>query len=427
MYDLIIVGAGMAGLRVGIEALKRNPTLNCCILEKYDYVGGRVVTFHKRIPNVGEIQWEIGSGRISKKHTKVLALLRKYGLTFAPNMGQTDFIHESRSIVEENPFTKLQEVYLRPLEGLSANTLAQHTLKELLDLTIGSAKAKKFYETFPYYSEIHTLRADIAIDSFHNEMHSNEGFGGCVEGNSRITDGMRSEFLSNGKILMNTELTGITHDGACILHCKKVDSGKRFVLTAKTCVLALHQDAIRHIQGVRNLPVLRYLKMEPLLRIYAVFPVQNGKSWFSDLKKTVTDSPIRYIIPINPSKGVVMISYTDGADTKFWTKKCSGSDGLKRVEHAVLAEIRKLFPQYRIPNPILFKFFPWHSGCTYWLPGTYDVEEESTKSLQPLPDTMPCVFMCGESFAVHQCWMESALDQADKLLGLKAFNDAIRV
>jgi hypothetical protein len=30
--------------------------------------------------------------------------------------------------------------------------------------------------------------------------------------------------------------------------------------------------------------------------------------------------------------------------------------------------------------------------------------------------------MCGESFAVKQCWMESALEQADKLLQLPAYN-----
>jgi hypothetical protein len=32
-----------------------------------------------------------------------------------------------------------------------------------------------------------------------------------------------------------------------------------------------------------------------------------------------------------------------------------------------------------------------------------------------LSSKLPNLFMCGESFAVRQCWMESALDQADKL------------
>ena len=39
-YDIIIVGGGIAGLRVGIEAMKRNKNIKCCILEKYGYMGG---------------------------------------------------------------------------------------------------------------------------------------------------------------------------------------------------------------------------------------------------------------------------------------------------------------------------------------------------------------------------------------------------
>ena len=56
----------------------------------------------------------------------------------------------------------------------------------------------------------------------------------------------------------------------------------------------------------------------------------------------------------------------------------------------------------------------------------YDVEEESNKSLNPRPKSMPNLFMCGESFAVKQCWVESALIQADKLLGSDTFLKAIK-
>jgi hypothetical protein len=91
-----------------------------------------------------------------------------------------------------------------------------------------------------------------------------------------------------------------------------------------------------------------------------------------------------------------------------------------------MTEIRKLFPERSIPNPIFFKQHPWYDGCTYWLPGRYNVLDESKKSLHPLPTSMPNLFMCGETFAVKQCWMESALDQADKLLSHPKFISTIR-
>jgi hypothetical protein len=116
-----------------------------------------------------------------------------------------------------------------------------------------------------------------------------------------------------------------------------------------------------------------------------------------------------------------MISYTDGKDAKFWFKQGEGKSGEENVKDLVMTEIRRLFPDRTVPDPIFFKQHPWFDGCTYWLPGEYNVEEESNKSLRPLPSTIPNLFMTGESFAVKQCWIESAITQSDKLLDNKEF------
>jgi monoamine oxidase len=142
-YDLIIVGGGIAGLRVGIEALKTNPDINCCILEKYGYIGGRIVTFRKNIPKVGEVQWENGAGRIATTHKKVLHLLKDYDLTFIPIGNESSFINEKTAAITENKFSDLIQFYFGPIEQLSSDMLATHTLSELLNKTIGLVAAKK--------------------------------------------------------------------------------------------------------------------------------------------------------------------------------------------------------------------------------------------------------------------------------------------
>lgn len=436
LYDLIIVGGGAAGLRVGIETLKVRPTLKCCILEKYGYIGGRIVTFRKDIPKVGPVQWENGAGRISTSHKKVLKLIQEYKLTFIPIGGDTDFINDPSTFDKEpviigNKFTDLINFYLEPLHKLPAETLCKHTLKELLDKTVGYSQAKQFYEQFPYYAEIHTLRADLALESFKKEMRSNEGFGVVGEGFSAVTDGMMAEFISRGgKIIMDTDIYKVTNnsDNSITLDYRVRNSMGKGSHTGKIVVLALHHEALKKIDGVNTMPVLRHLKMMPLLRIYAVFPTRNNVSWFSGINKIVTNSPIRYIIPINPARGIVMISYTDGNDAKWWFKQdeSAAEHGEENVKDLVMTEIRKLFPDRTIPNPLFFKQHPWYQGCTYWLPGNYSVEDESIKSLHPLPKTIPNLFMCGESFAVKQCWVESALEQADKLLAKHKFRIALR-
>ena len=61
--DTIIIGVGIAGLRCGITLLQKRPSLKIVILEKYKYVGGRVVTYHKKIEDMkgkcSSVQWEM--------------------------------------------------------------------------------------------------------------------------------------------------------------------------------------------------------------------------------------------------------------------------------------------------------------------------------------------------------------------------------
>ena len=425
-YDLIIVGGGIAGLRVGIEALKINPCINCCILEKYGYIGGRIVTFRKNIPRIGEVQWENGAGRIAVSHKKVLHLLKNYGLTFIPIRSESSFINEKIGTITENKFSDLIQFYFGPIEQLTADVLATHTLSELLNKTIGLLSAKKLYEQFPYYSEIHTLRADLALESFRTEMGTNNGFGIVKEGFSSLTNAMMDEFTDRGgKVIIDLDAYKVTtnYNKSVTINCKIRNTNKKTLYTGKVVVLALHHSALTKIDGVNTLSVLRHLTMMPLLRIYAVFPTKNGISWFSKFNKIVTNSPIRYIIPIDSKRGIVMISYTDGLDAKWWFKQNITDNDVKEI---VMTKIRKLFPELNIPDPIFFKQHPWYDGCTYWLPGTYNVEEESNKSLYPRPKSMPNLFMCGESFAVKQCWVESALVQADKLLESDMFKRAIK-
>ena len=425
-YDLIIVGGGIAGLRVGIEALKINPCINCCILEKYGYIGGRIVTFRKNIPRIGEVQWENGAGRIAVSHKKVLHLLKNYGLTFIPIRSESSFINEKIGTITENIFSDLIQFYFGPIEQLTADVLATHTLSELLNKTIGLLSAKKLYEQFPYYSEIHTLRADLALESFRTEMGTNNGFGIVKEGFSSLTNAMMDEFTDRGgKVIIDLDAYKVTtnYNKSVTINCKIRNTNKKTLYTGKVVVLALHHSALTKIDGVNTLSVLRHLTMMPLLRIYAVFPTKNGISWFSKFNKIVTNSPIRYIIPIDSKRGIVMISYTDGLDAKWWFKQNITDNDVKEI---VMTKIRKLFPELNIPDPIFFKQHPWYDGCTYWLPGTYNVEEESNKSLYPRPKSMPNLFMCGESFAVKQCWVESALVQADKLLESDMFKRAIK-
>ena len=389
--DIIIVGAGIAGLWTAIELLKKKRK-TVVILEKYGYIGGRVITYSK-----DGHQWENGAGRISSKHTMVLDLLKRYKLKTFPLSDKS--LYSLNGHLSKNTFNEMILSILPLLDGID---LATTTLEEVLHKVLGKEKALNILDQFAYNSEMTTLRADLAIKSFQEDM-THDTFYVVKGGLSSLIRCMVNEFQKlGGHIFCKQDVLDVTSSLEVVA---KTDAGT-VLWKAPKVILALHSDAIKQLLPTWS--TLKHLKMEPLLRTYAVFPTP----WFSDLDRVVTGGPIRYFIPI--SDKVSMISYTDGNSARplleILEKK--GEDGLRNY---LMEELRMMFPDRDIPDPIFFKAHPWYSGCTYWLPGNYDVIKESKKSIQPFSDR-PGLYVCGESFSLRQAWMEGALEQAELLL-----------
>ena len=183
------------------------------------------------------------------------------------------------------------------------------------------------------------------------------------------------------------------------------------IFSGKKIIFALHANALRTIRPFTGHPILNHLKMTPLYRIYSIFPV-GSQVWFQDLPRIVTDGPLRHIIPINASKGLIMTSYTDAEDTVVWNRRRKNGT----LDKTLMKELRSLLPLRDIPNPLSVSSHYWEHGCTYWTPGSYDPVKESNAIMQPFPTRFPDVYVCGESFSLKQAWMEGALEHADTML-----------
>jgi len=402
--DLIIVGAGISGLRCGIEVLKKNPKQKVIVLEKYNYLGGRVVSYSAEVGSK-TYHWENGAGRIADSHTKVHALLKQYKLDTISLSKIQLWIPKAGDEIRENPFSESLEFLLPMLEKLEPELLASHTLLELSIQLLGPKRAKTLFEAFPYRAEVETLRADLAIQSFKNEMSSKSNFTVVKTGLSSLVHGMVNEFKKRGGfIFAKQDVQDLQRSATKTLVISKTPHGK-VIWEAPKVVLALHADALRTLPAFKDAPFVKLLKMEPLLRCYAVF----DKPCLKGIERFVTAEPLRYFIPMTET--VAMISYTESQDAR---KLMEMSDGVLR--HFLTNQLRDLVPDVDIPDPIYFKTHPWTSGCTYWLPGSYNPAEESKKAHYPFPDRFPGVYCCGESLSLRQAWMEGALESADFLL-----------
>ena len=411
-YDYLIVGAGLAGLHSALRLARMYPKARIAIAEAYNYTGGRVVSYHSKQHNV---HVENGAGRVHNSHVMTLGYIDKYNLKTFPISPEQDWLDSKTKEKEskKNIWPTLSFMLHSLLSSLRPAELASHTVYELLHKIVGEPAAMRILNRFPYRAEMFVMRADLALESIANEMGSTEDFFVVKDGLSAMIQGMVSE------------LEGMDVDFFYNHRCFKVEDRKAWFeidskpkqtsISARKIILALHNSAMKKISPFAHMPLLKKVIMCPLFRIYAKFPVKDGVSWFSPLHHIVTDSPLRYIIPINPMEGVIMISYTDAQDTQVWSKILN-EKGEVPLKNAIMKEVRRLFPETKIPDPTFFKPFLWDVGCSYWAPGMYDPKELSRKAHHPLPELLPNVYLCGESYSMKQCWMEGALEHADQLI-----------
>ena len=396
--DILIVGAGLAGLFTARELLKKRPGTKVVLFEKYKQVGGRVLTYYKE-----EHQWEIGAGRISSQHTKVLSLLKEYNLQTVPIGPEIIYREDGDAPYEKNEFEDAIDVLLKPLAALSPSVLGNHTLKELLTQIHGADAVKEWMNRFPYHSEMVTLRADMGLLSFLGEMKTHSGYFVCKEGLSALANELAADILKRGgEFYLDQELVSVKRGMAIFKSGVKVK--------AETIVLALPISALKKLPLFDGWSIGSHVIMKPLMRIYATFPLQEGKSWFHGLPRVVTTNPIRYFLPTSAEQGDAMVSYTDAVFTKRYMD--AKEEGQKELEKAVMDDLRRLFPERAIPNPTFLRAYPWKNGVSYWLPGSYSPSVDSEKAVNPFPG----IYVCNESFSMRQGWMEGALEHAELLL-----------
>ena len=401
---------------MGVELLKKGYR-DVTIYEKYDYIGGRVVT----IKRSDGTTYDIGAGRIHESHGLVMELITRYGLTWGEFQDVAPlYISEYGARAVRNDFEESAMPIFKRLVKEYGNVLGTTTIGRLLCKMLGEEKAHELIDKFPYETEIWKMRADVSLMGFlkGGVMGTREGFGTIKGGLGMLITALKDDFIRlGGKIVTEWTLREVREDGAVI----GVYNGREETIRGMPVILALHVNALKAVKGVGDkIDALRWIDMAPLVRIYGKWGAGDGggKPWFSKLPKIVTSTPERYIIPVNPDAGLLMASYTDGEDTSAWMSRAARCEPRMHVgwEKMLMRGLRSLFPDRNIPEPEWLRAYPWTDGTSYWIPGDYSPDVAALSIMfPPIND----VYICGESISVgNQAWMEGALESADKLLML---------
>jgi len=440
-YDYLIAGGGIAGLYTAFSILKNAPDVRICILEAANHLGGRLHSVHLEDSTI----IEAGGARFNTHQHRILALIQVLGL----DSKKIEITSNSRYIpIHRNYDSQLEVIFpeidniIQQLKGhirkhnIPDSKLIKTNLLELID-EIYSSKyptiKKYLIARYPYYSELHSLNALEGLSLFTNEFSQKMRYFILAGGLEQIITSIahQLEKHSNIHIHLNQPLETISRlenkenkedredredreDKYTKLY-SITSNGKEF--QAHKIILALPQPALIKIKFLMQNPSIRRLinsiQPEPLYRIYARYPPdkKSGKVWFANISKVVSNLPIKYIIPSNVEKGIIMISYTDSRFARYWFNKLVAGDNILQKELARQLEL--LFPELEIPEPLWLKHYYWDMGAGYWKPG-YSRKEIMPQITQPLANQD--IYICNENYSSHQAWVEGALESADYVL-----------
>ena len=393
VYDYIVVGGGISGMYM---TYKLQETGNKILLvEGSNRLGGRIFTDQEK-----GLSMEMGAGRISEKHHKVMSLIRELDLdkellelpkdiqykVSGPRVDFYGLINELYS--EKKHYSK---------QYLETVSLLQYAIDVL-----GYKLAKVLQYQLGYDAEFQYLNAYHALKAHKHDLFSDNAYYIVKSGLSSLVKGLETRFKDNVSVQLDTFVT---------------DIGERYIRVGdkkyhgKYIFLCVPQKTLQSLSLFETIPQVSKVKSIPLIRIYAQYPKdKSGKVWFHKLKRTITDNYIRHIIPISVEQGLLMISYTDSLYADMWNQlsKMTQSQLVSHL-HKEIKTVLGIEP----PKPIFVKSHYWSEGIHMWNPGC-SVAKEYQTMLKPF-DTRD-IFVINESYSLHQGWIEGCLDMCYDVL-----------
>lgn len=393
--DIIIIGAGMAGLYTAYQLALYPSNLSFRLLESEDRVGGRAynTTFDgTRIAPGAGIGRAAKDWRLARLMTDVGMEVKEF--PFKPNYSKPHvdilrLLAYLRQVYESLP---------SPRPRISFATFGKKIL--------GRALFHEFVYSTGYTDY---LREDVSDVLYHYGMDDNaccwQGFGVDwtelanrmvrVIGRRRIQLGVSVQEIR--PIKHRWELLGsdTNSENLRVWRCKRV-----VIATAIPTIRALLpslSSVYSQIQG------------QPFMRAYAKVDEESS----AKLKKvvpryTVVPGPLQKLIPIDAKKGIYMIAYNDNKNAQ-WVHAHLHDKEL--IEHVMEQSLN--LPSQSIEIESTAGYF-WPVGTHFYLPlRGFSTRQEFVHTAQrPYPN----VWVVGEAVSMNQGWVEGALQSVDEVI-----------
>ena len=387
-YDVIIVGAGIAGLYAATRLCKITPDARILVLEKHKrkWLGGR--TGNEMFQGVNVVT---GAGIGRKAKDKLLIkLLKEYKVPHNEFMVDKQYASTIMNPVDTQKVIRyLTQEYEKAPFRAKGKTFKQFAIEIL-----GNQLYNKYMECAEYTDY---EKADVYETLYNYGLDDNEsGWTGMMipwqKLIEKMADDVSIKYSQNVSEIMKTRDDHIiikTEEGH-IYECAKLIIAT--TITSLRKLLPYHRE-YKSVEG------------QPFLRLYGKFDKESGEIMAREVPKmTIVPGPLKKMIPMG--QGVYMIGYTDNEMAERLKDKLKNTETNREFMCRLIEKslgIRKNMLKMRA-----MRDYYWPVGTHYYKP--------SISNYKSLNNPEPNIYVVGEMVSKKQGWVEGALESVDAIL-----------
>lgn len=411
-YDIIIVGAGLAGLYSAYKIKQMSPKTNLLVLEsnRRPYIGGRIgneIFYGENIV--------VGAGVGRQDTDKLLIkLLKELNIKYKPFVTSMHYSKKIKNPINIKEYlTKLRTIYNSYKNPVST------TFKKFVIHHLGPEKYNDFVISSGYSDY---ENEDVYEVLYHYQMEDNGPGWTALEIPWNTLVSTLCNKIGQQNILSSTKVENIykTQEIPCLFELTTTKQNTHKTYFCNKVIVATRINTIQKLFPKSK--IYKEIHGQPFLYIYAKFDTKSSEI-MSQLITTYTIVPghLQKMIPF--SKSVYMIAYADNKNAES-LKNYKENTSENRVFLAKTIEKSLGI----IPNTLKIiglKNFYWPIGTHYYSPLNYQQYNSRTEFIKEAQHPEPGVLVVGEVVSRRQGWTEGALESVNTVLNKKWINSYI--